>query len=144
MKTIHVVVLALIKNHNKYLLTLRRDTNPQMNNKWQIPGGSLEFGEQVYEALEREVMEELGVKVEIVSLIPYVDTNIFTHHQIVFITYLCKLKGATEIKLNEEATDFRWFSLEDLKSIEALHGCKEAITAAEINSVPSGKMFEPI
>jgi len=31
MKTIHVVVLALIKNHNKYLLTLRRDTNPQMN-----------------------------------------------------------------------------------------------------------------
>ena len=131
MKTIHVVVLALIKDNNKYLLTLRKDTNPKMNNKWQIPGGSLEFGEKIYETLDREVMEELGVKVEVISPVPYIDTDIFTDRQIVFITYLCKLKDSAKIQLNEEATDYRWFSLEDLKNIKALHGCVEAVEAAE-------------
>jgi len=131
MKTIHVVILALIKKNSKYLLTLRRDTNPKMNNKWQIPGGSLEFGERIFETLEREVKEELGVKVKVISPVPYIDTDIFTYRQIVFITYLCKLDGTTEITLNEEATDYRWFSLEDLKNIKALHGCVEAVEAAE-------------
>ena len=131
MKTIHVVILALIRNKCKYLLTLRRDVNPKMNNKWQIPGGSLEFGEKIYETLDREVMEELGVKVEVISPVPYIDTDIFTDRQIVFITYLCKLKDSAKIQLNEEATDYRWFSLEDLKNIKALHGCIEAVEAAE-------------
>ena len=131
MKTIHVVILALLRNKNKYLLTLRRDANPKMNNKWQIPGGSLEFGEKIYETLDREVMEELGVKVKVISPVPYIDTDIFATRQIVFITYLCMLNGAPRIRLNEEATEYRWFSLEDLKSVKTLHGCKEAIIAAE-------------
>ena len=131
MKTIHVVILALIRNKKKYLLTLRHDANPKMNNKWQIPGGSLEFGEKIYETLDREVMEELGIKVEVISPVPYIDTDIFTTRQIVFITYLCKLVDDSEIILNEEATDYRWFSIKDLDKIEVLHGCKEAIFTAE-------------
>ncbi len=131
MKTIHVVILALIRKKNKYLLTLRKDTNPKMNNKWQIPGGGLEYGEQIYEALDREVMEELGIKVKVISAIPYIDTDIFDTRQIVFITYLCRLNGDSEIKLNEEATEYGWFTLKELDKVETLHGCKEAIMAAE-------------
>ena len=129
--TISIVVLALIKEGDKYLLTLRRDSNPKMNNKWQVPGGGMEYGEGIYETLDREVMEELGVKVEVISLVPYIDTDIFIDRQMVFITYLCKLKNTSEIILNEEATEYRWFSLNELDNIEALHGCKEAIIVAE-------------
>ena len=135
--TISIVVLALIKEGDKYLLTLRRDSNPKMNNKWQVPGGGMEYGEGIYETLYREVMEELGVKVEVISLVPYIDTDIFIDRQMVFITYLCKLKNTSEIILNEEATEYRWFSLNELDNIEALHGCKEAIIAAENLCSPS-------
>ena len=45
---------------------MRREKEPYLN-KWTFPGGHLEFGESIHEAIKREIFEETGYKVFIPS-----------------------------------------------------------------------------
>lgn len=126
-----VVVLAIIRHENKYLFTLRNDGDSEMNGKWQIPGGGLEFGETPEETLHREVHEELGTAVKIISG-PLVDTEVRGHWQGVFIAYLCELENLeSKITINEEATAYNWFSEDEMKSLDLLPGCIELVEKIE-------------
>ncbi len=58
-------VSAVILNERQELLLQRRSDNGQ----WGLPGGSVEIGESVSEAIQREVEEETGLRVEVVRLI---------------------------------------------------------------------------
>ncbi|MBI4948476.1 NUDIX hydrolase [Candidatus Berkelbacteria bacterium] len=51
--------------YNDKILTVLRDNNPEINfpDMWDIPGGRREEGETPFECLEREVMEEVNVKI---------------------------------------------------------------------------------
>jgi len=124
------VALAVIQKGNSYLLTLRVDTHEDLNGKWQIPGGGVDFGETPIEALHREVREELGIEVTIKHLIPLVNTRVRNKWQGIFISYLCEMKNeADHIVLNEEATQWKWFTLEEMQEIAVLPGCMEIIMA---------------
>ena len=58
------VVAAVIKKDDKYLVA-RRASHKQHAGKWEFPGGKIELGETPEIALERELLEELGVKTKI-------------------------------------------------------------------------------
>lgn len=55
------VVGAVIRRDRKILLAQRACVS--LNGKWEFPGGKVESGETHQEALEREIGEELGVKI---------------------------------------------------------------------------------
>jgi 8-oxo-dGTP diphosphatase len=59
MKTILVVVGILIQN--KQLLIAQRSTQVHMGGRWEFPGGKVEPGESLEEALKRELQEEIAV-----------------------------------------------------------------------------------
>lgn len=73
----------------------------------------MEFGETPEETLGREVLEEVGLKVEIIK--PLNTWRFFKdeHTQIVGITYLCKAVSS-EVILSEEHVDFAWVTFEDI------------------------------
>ena len=57
------VAVAIITNSNDEILISRRSANQHQGNKWEFPGGKVEQGESVKEALNREIKEELGIEV---------------------------------------------------------------------------------
>lgn len=59
MKRIHVAVGVIIKD-GKIFVTRRADHLHQ-GGKWEFPGGKVEYGETVEQALERELFEEVGI-----------------------------------------------------------------------------------
>ena len=57
-----VVVQDTIPSKGKYFLT-KRLANVHQGNKWEFPGGKVEMGESVAQALSRELKEEIAIEV---------------------------------------------------------------------------------
>ncbi len=58
---VHVVVGLIFNSHNQLLIAKRPDHLHQ-GGLWEFPGGKVEMGETVQQALARELNEELGIK----------------------------------------------------------------------------------
>jgi len=81
---------------------------------WVLPGGHVEYGERVEEAIKREMKEELGVTVKIKKLFGvYSDPKRDPRYHTVSLVYLLE-KGKGKICLNRESSEFRYFSLKNL------------------------------
>ncbi len=70
-ETISVGVGAVIFR-NQDVLIIKRGKAP-FKGEWSIPGGRLEFGERIRDAVIREVREETGVEIELIGLLDVFD-----------------------------------------------------------------------
>jgi 8-oxo-dGTP diphosphatase len=61
-KRVHVAVAVIVNADNEVLLALRQ-AHQHQGNLWEFPGGKLEPGEQPYDALVREIKEEIALDV---------------------------------------------------------------------------------
>lgn len=139
-----IVVIGVIKKGEKYLLTKRQSPKNEWN-KWQFPGGGLEFGEKLEEAIKREINEELGVKVKVEKIIfPIIEIirkNDNFHG--VFFVFLCQMINKKDpIKINFEASEYGWFTKEEIKKLDSLLGTQEIIDAIENSSDKSEAFFQ--
>jgi 8-oxo-dGTP diphosphatase len=57
-------------DHPTLLLAARRTEPPALAGGWELPGGKVDEGEGLHEALHRELVEELGVEVRLGELLP--------------------------------------------------------------------------
>jgi 8-oxo-dGTP diphosphatase len=98
---IGVGVGAIIVNSKGQLFLSQR--GPMAKNergRWEFPGGSVEFGETLAQALSREMREEYGVDIQVGELLDVVDHILVDEQQHwVSPTYLCRIiAGTLQIK----------------------------------------------
>jgi len=107
-----LTVDGLIKK-NAQILLVKRAIKP-FKGSWTLPGGHVECGERVEQALKREIKEELSVQASIKKLVGvYSDPQRDPRYHSVSIVFACQIdKG--QIKLNREASDFKYFALDNL------------------------------
>ena len=114
---IGVGVGAIIVNSAGQLFLSQR--GPQAKNergRWEFPGGAVEFGETLAQALRREMREEYGIEIEVAELLDVVDHILVDEKQHwVSPTYLCRIvSGTPEIKEPEKCSQIGWFSPEEV------------------------------
>jgi len=99
------------------ILLVKRAIYP-FSGYWVLPGGHVDYGERVEEALKREMKEELGIEVKIKKLIGvYSDPKRDPRYHTVSAVYLCQpIRQAQggKICLDREASEFKYFSLKNL------------------------------
>jgi len=99
---------AIIINPNQEILLCK---SKKWNNQYVIPGGHIEKGERMEDALRREVKEETGLNIydlELISLQESISSNHFhTERHFIFLDYLCKT-NSFEVILNDEAENYVW------------------------------------
>ena len=83
------VVAAIIKKENYYFIA-QRNKKKYMGLKWEFPGGKVETGETFEEALEREIKEELNIKINILNKIAKETFNDSSINVIIHY-YLCSM-----------------------------------------------------
>lgn len=134
-KHIIPIVIFVIREKDKYLLTFRTDGKPNDkidNNIWQIPGGEVNFKEKLHDALKREAKEELGVEIEIVKFIPKIFESVRRYWHGLLFCYLCKIKNKNaKITLNKEASRYKWFNAYKIKSLKSFPETYRVILEAE-------------
>lgn len=120
---------ALILNKKDEIFLIK---SPKWDSQYIIPGGHIEIGETMEEALKREIKEETNMEIEIIRLIDIFD-GIFpdTYSQrkhLILIDFLCRRIGG-EIQLQaEEAESYIWIDpKEAIKLPDILDTAKELI-----------------
>ena len=111
-----VVVGAVILNPDDEVLICR---STKWNNKYIIPGGHIELGEGMEEALKREVKEETGFEVhslELLSLKDSLESKDLDKH-FIFIDYLCRT-DSYQVDLNDEADLYEWADLAEIENYD--------------------------
>lgn len=119
----NVRVYGLVLNEAKQVLLSDEEENGFRFTKF--PGGGLEFGEGLLDALKREFVEECNLPIEIVSHFYTTDffiQSVFNESQVISIYYLVKPMAAIQLSLKEKPFDFdgelkqafRWKAIADL------------------------------
>jgi nucleoside triphosphatase len=132
MKYPELTVSAIIFNAQNEILLCR---SHKWDNKYVIPGGHVEYGEKLEDALRREILEETGLSISSIKLIGikecfYNNTHYKDRH-FLFMDYTCKA-DTLEVTLNNEAEEYVWSKLSDLHTYE-LGGFTESLFNKLIN-----------
>ncbi|MFQ6020548.1 MAG: NUDIX domain-containing protein [Candidatus Aenigmatarchaeota archaeon] len=120
----YVMATAIIKRNKKYLLLQRSKHNLTNKYKWQFPEGGVEFGEKPIKTLERELKEEINLKLLNAKFLDCTSTKLRYLHQDVYhiirIIFLCNVKG--KIKLSKEHKAYKWFTKQEIKFLPLIKG----------------------
>ena len=114
---IGVGVGAVIFNSDgKVFLAKRGREARNESGRWEFPGGGVEFGETLEQALVREVMEEYGIAIEVQALFDVVNHIIPREKQHwVSPTYLCRIKCGTPcIREPNKCDEIGWYNLREI------------------------------
>lgn len=107
---------AYIMKDDKLLVIYKTEkeaaNTPTPGNRRDVPGGRVEFGEMPVEALSREILEEVGLSVDI--LCPLRTWSFVKgDFQLVGINYLCKWKSG-RVCLSREHEHYEWCGKKDI------------------------------
>ena len=119
-KAVHVdVSVAVLINANHQVLLGQRPPPKPWEGWWEFPGGKVKNNETFEEALNREIQEELNIKIKIHEKITeekYKDEKI----HILLHYYLCSLESGT-MSLNEHEA-FAWIEKKDFDKYDFAEG----------------------
>lgn len=117
---IGVSVGAFIINDKGEVLLMKRSQNAKNERgKWEAPGGAVEFGETLEEAIRREMREELGVEIEIKKQFPAKSEILVADKQhwvpTTFLVHIAKGNTPKNVEPNKH-DEIGWFALEHFPS----------------------------
>jgi len=111
-----VGVGAIIVDEGRVVL-VKRAHSPMLG-EWSIPGGALELGETMREAVIREAREETGLDVEPMALVGVFDRvirdeggSVLYHY--ILVDYYCRRVGG-ELRAGSDCDAARWFSPDEV------------------------------
>lgn len=118
-----IVGVGAVIMHEGKLLLVKRGVEPAKG-KWSIPGGVVELGERVRDAVIREVREECGLDIEIVTDTPMdvldslvVDEEGRLKYHYVLLQFLARTRGGT-LKPASDVLETRWVPLEEVATYD--------------------------
>ena len=106
----------IVNDKNEVLLVKRGIKSKNEAGVWSKPGGAVEFGEQVENAVKREIKEELDIEIELTKFLGFTNHIIKSENQHwVTFNYLARIiKGELKIMEPEKIAEVKWFSLNNL------------------------------
>ena len=119
---------VVVNTEGKILAMFRGPGAPYMPNKWDIPGGVIEPGEQLTEAIIREVKEEAGISVKDLRVIDVHGVAIPGDIFWVTLCYFCKAVS-TDVKLSFEHDEYRWVTPEEFLQLDSFDKIQQFVRA---------------
>lgn len=132
---------CFVRREDGRLLLLRRAPDKENNaDKWEVPGGKVDEGQDLVRAQEREVMEETGLLVQAIVPLVFVDSYLIGAGRYKGLPYVAlfsitKLLGGN-LTISDEHTDFTWVSYEEMLTFDLTHQVKKAAIVLKPHLIP--------
>ena len=120
--------------HDDQVLLVRRGQSPSFG-KWSLPGGLVEVGESIREAVQREIAEECGIKIRVVDVAGVIDRVVRddagrVRYHYVLVDYLA-YPESMDVVAGSDAGDAQWFEIERVAELDTTQGLLDMIRRAE-------------
>lgn len=120
---------ALIHDGEGRCLLIRRSAASNGNpGKWDLPGGKVDQGESVWDALSREVAEECGIAVELEALVGAAQADAPDGRRIIYLVMEGRALGA-EVVLSGEHDAFDWVARAELPEADLVPQFRAVLAA---------------
>jgi ADP-ribose pyrophosphatase YjhB (NUDIX family) len=127
-----LAVSAAIVRDGKVLIVRR--ARPPANGVYTLPGGVVEVGETLEEAVAREVREETALEIEPLALAGFreaiaLDADKRVERHFVILCFASRWRAGEPV-LNDELSEARWLDPAELKDLPTTAGLAEIVAAA--------------
>ena len=124
------VIIDRDHDDHRRVLLIRRGTPPLLG-EWSLPGGVLECGETLREAVVREAREETGLTVEPGEMLGVYERVIRDEegqvkYHYVLIDFLCR-PASGDLKAGSDAADVRWFTRDELPALKLAYDANDVV-----------------
>lgn len=119
------VIVAERTSGEPVVLVIRRGQEP-LKGEWSLPGGAVELGETLEDAIRREVLEETGLSVKVVDVVKAFDRIVRdaegrVRYHYVLVDFLCRVSGGADlvrpVECSTDALEARWAGPHDLTGL---------------------------
>lgn len=113
-----IVLVASVSIISKDEVLIIKESKPTAIDKWNFPSGRIEYGEDILESAQREVKEETGLEVRLISSTGVYNFVSSTNDQVILFHFIGEVTGGSLQLEEEEITDSKWIKLNDLAKFE--------------------------
>lgn len=106
------------------IVLVRRGHGPA-GGRWSVPGGRVRFGEDLHEAVVREVLEETGLEVVVERFLGYaerIDDGAEPSHFVILDFAVVVLDPGQSAVAGDDAAEAAWVPLDDLYGLALVDG----------------------
>ena len=111
-----IIQKAVIKKGNQYLVLLRHDHAKFFPDHWEFPGGKLKVGEEQFEGIEREVVEETSLGIKALEVVGSYEIEVLGESY-QFLIYSTKILSG-DVNLSDEHINYKWVTKEELMQLK--------------------------
>ncbi len=136
---------ALIFEAGRVLLVERG--KPPLEGCWSLPGGVVETGERLEDAVHREVFEETGLRVGVEKIATVFerimpDSTGACEYHYVLIDFYCAIEGGA-LRAGDDSRSVEWFDVDSLCGILMTEGTREVIQSCCAGAATHSQVTRP-
>lgn len=106
-----IIGVGVIWNERGQILIDRRCPGGLLGGLWEFPGGKIELGETVEECIKREILEELGIVIEVGKHLITID-HTYAHLRVTLTVHHCRYLTGDPMPI--ECDEVCWVNLDEL------------------------------
>jgi len=125
-----VIGVAVIKNDREQFLIDKRLPHGLHGGLWEFPGGKIEPGETIEACIEREIMEELGIVIEVGDLLIAIEHD-YSNFKVTLNVHNCRHVSGEPRAI--ECDEIRWVTIDEMNEF-TFPKANEQIIAALLES----------
>jgi 8-oxo-dGTP diphosphatase len=125
------IAVGAVCTHLGQLLLVRRGRGPAVG-EWSVPGGRVERGETLHEAVVRETYEETGLEVVVDRFLGWVERIDDDHHHVILDFAVTALDPAPVPVAGDDAADVAWVTFAEVSELPLVDGLYEFLRDVEV------------
>jgi 8-oxo-dGTP diphosphatase len=135
-----VVAVGAIVRREGTVLLIQRGRAPAAG-KWSVPGGRVEFGEPLADAVVREVREETGLSVEVDRFAGWAERtgdDAGAYHHVILDFFVTERAPRGEARAGDDAVALQWVPVDALDGVDLVDGLADFLRSVGVTAEGDG------